>query len=571
MAKTYPVIAFGQNAIDIKDDASFVGTYIQAFSNINDLEYNYHSVKKYATYEPNYWVLDGSYRFMPTPVYIGYISSVQSNSSSVLTTNPLIQTVFSEAHTSINGITLNFSNTGDWADEIMVWVYNASSVLTSNTTYYPTSEIFTIPAPAFPFIKIEIYLKSTNKPYRYARLQQIDFDTLNTFQNTEIKSANLIEQINPISTELPVNTLDFTIFTTDAGLSILDPTSAYAELAQRQKVDAYEVVNDELVYMGRFHVDESFAESDTELKVKCIDLIGILDTVEIESGFSSLLLLFQSGETETFGNLIAEILNNVGIEYEINVALTSLHVVGWLPLTNVREMLQQIAFAYGAYVTCARSKVIRFLPLESISDPTEFDYAITSASKGMQSPLSLTPLVTGVEITNHDFFDTTVVDTEIFSGTLPIGVHNLIFDAPHLYYSVSGGALTDYSANNVVVTVSTAGTVTVDATNLFVDRKSIVSNYTTGLPAATKKNVVKIKDATLVNAEVAADVTQRVYDYYQRRHLQKIKLYAHPVKAGDSLLIDTISNHQIYAIAEKITFDLSGGFTAQIEARGSVI
>jgi hypothetical protein len=84
------------------------------------------------------------------------------------------------------------------------------------------------------------------------------------------------------------------------------------------------------------------------------------------------------------------------------------------------------------------------------------------------------------------------------------------------------------------------------------------------------KNIVKI-DCTLANDDNVDEIAQRVYDYFQMRYLKNVKLYAANIAPGDSVLVDTLYDSQIGGVFEKITFDLSRGFTSKVEIRGDII
>jgi hypothetical protein len=82
--------------------------------------------------------------------------------------------------------------------------------------------------------------------------------------------------------------------------------------------------------------------------------------------------------------------------------------------------------------------------------------------------------------------------------------------------------------------------------------------------------VLTIQNATLVNPNNVEEVTQRVYDYYQQRHLQKTKLFAPGIEVGNSVLVDTLYDNQIAGVVEKMELDLAFGFVAMADIVGVV-
>ena len=141
MTKTSCIIRFGSDAIEIKDDASFSVTVGNEASigDVDDLELR--RAERYATYEPNFWLLDGSYKFAPAIPHGGYVSGSQSDGSGNFSANSKVQIDFSTTH-STNGLKLTFSTvTGEYMSSIKVTFYDSSYVSIRSDTYSPTSNI----------------------------------------------------------------------------------------------------------------------------------------------------------------------------------------------------------------------------------------------------------------------------------------------------------------------------------------------------------------------------------------------------------------------------------------------
>jgi hypothetical protein len=77
-----------------------------------------------------------------------------------------------------------------------------------------------------------------------------------------------------------------------------------------------------------------------------------------------------------------------------------------------------------------------------------------------------------------------------------------------------------------------------------------------------------VTDATLVNSGNGAEVTQRLYDYYQRRHSVSTRLYVPVVIPGTEVVVDTLYDQEINGVIEKMKVNLSGGFVADVEITG---
>jgi hypothetical protein len=265
--------------------------------------------------------------------------------------------------------------------------------------------------------------------------------------------------------------------------------------------------------------------------------------------------------------LLADIMEAAGIPYEIDVALNDIAVVGWLPVCTLREALQQIAFAVGASVDCSRSWAVKIYEsrLASVATATA---TITKAQKGTPAPVSQKPIVAIVEVTAHSMVASDE-GIELFSGTLAAGTYTILFSQPAHTLSISGATISSSGVNYAVIAVAAPGAVVLQGQS-YIDYKS---TFQITNPAVTSniKPTVSITDATLVHSGNVEAVTQRVYDYYDQRYLQKMKLFAPEVEIGQVVLVDTLYNQQLNTVIEKMSIDLSGGMVASVEATGVVV
>lgn len=573
--RTSPLVDFSIYDPAIKPDSTPSASSIQSFSKIEDLEIP-NSVQIYATYEDNFWLLDGRYKFMPvvtTNVHVGWMSAAQSNSSGVFSAAPVLTINFATVHSS-EGLTLLFSQyTGDWADDIQVQYYDALNVLIQDNTYTPTAHEFYVAQIVTDFKKIIITFNGTNKNYRYLRLERVDYGKVIHFTAADIKFCTIVDEIEPIGITLPIGTLDLTLFSSDATFNIIDPAGDFFKLKSRQPLDAYELADNEKIYMGQFFLESWENVSDTEITFKAIDLIGVLDSIPYLGCMKGL------GEILA-GDMIAEILDPLSIPYVLDSHMLTYGVRGWIPVCTVREAIQQVAFcilsSYANKIlsvvpTCSRSSRIHFKTMPLITDISEFDFEITKAEKGSQSSLTLLPLVTGVEITSHEF-STGATGVEVCNSDLSQGDHTIILSKPMFNFAISGAAgaiIVSSDANHIKINVPVYGNVTITGTEWY-DTKVMFGKYNTTLDPNVKPNIIKIENATLIGANVAGVKTINVYDYYAMRYLQKMKLYAPTIAISNTARIESILNSRVATVIEKMSIDLSGGFVCDVEANGVI-
>jgi hypothetical protein len=65
------------------------------------------------------------------------------------------------------------------------------------------------------------------------------------FSGEEVSYANLIEEINPISVEIPISAIEFNIISTDTSLSIFDG-ELFQLLSERLPVFVYETSTEKI-------------------------------------------------------------------------------------------------------------------------------------------------------------------------------------------------------------------------------------------------------------------------------------------------------------------------------------
>lgn len=562
--RTSPLIAFGLFALTIKQDSSFACDDVQPFSKVADLKTGNVTTRPYISYEPNFWLLDGAYKFKPVDddvVHVGLMSLSMSDAVGDFADPPMLVITFGEVHTT-DGISIRFSQyTSDYADNILIAFYNDADALIRSDTYLPASWEFSTGQEVADFKKIIITFNSTNKPNRYLRVMGIDFGQLTYFTGADIKAASVVEEVNPLSIELPIDTVELRLFSSDAAFSIINPAGDYSTLQDKQPLDVYEIIGNDQLYIGQFYLDTWENPSDNEIIFRCIDKIGVLDSIPYLGGIWTSPIDVE--------DLIDEIMTAINTPYDLDPELFGIEIKGWIPACSHREALQQIAFACGAYVTCSRAGLVKIYKTILASEASSFEYTILKADKGLDQSLTLKTLVTGVEITAHNYVSN-ATSTQLYNGTLAVGIYTIKFSAPAHDLSIAGAAIVSSGANYAIINVSSPGTVTLSGQG-YTDTTQIEGVHNEELDPNVSKNVLSISDATLVNATNVAEVTQRVYDYYQQRYVQKVKLYAPAAEPGKSVIIDTLYDRQIGGVMEKMTLNLTGGFTVQAEITGVVV
>jgi hypothetical protein len=559
--KTSPAVNFGLYDLDIKASSSLTCSNIKSFAKPDDLRTGNVWGLPLASFETDFWLLDGNFKLRPTDdadIHAGVVGLYASDGAGDLTIGSTL-TIDFDSPQSTESLTIHFSPaTGDYATSIRVAYYDPDLVLIQQDDYTPTGTEFTTNQAIASFLRIRILFFAVNRADRFVRVTGIDYGLLVTFTGSSIKAASVVEETDPISAEVRGNTCDLTLFSSDAQFNMFDPTGYYAALKERQPLSIYEVVNNARVFMGQYYLDTWKNTSDTEIQMTGVDLIGLMDKITYYGGL-------WSGAGTPVEDLLATLLGDESIPYELDTTLEGTAIIGWLPVCTLREAIQQIAFAVGASVDCSRSWVIKIYASKIATVETS-TAVITKAEKGAGSSLELQPAIAGVEVTAHNYIQSTTTQ-ELYNGSLAAGSFEILFNQPMWDLSATGATIAESGTNYAVLTVASPGTVTLSG-KLITDT---VQTYKITNPDVTSsiRPVLRVKDATLVHPANMATAAQRVYDYHTQRYLQKAKLFAPIVTVGQVVDIDTLYNRQLRGVIEKMSIDLARGMVAQVEIVGA--
>lgn len=540
-------LKYGLFDVTAADDSTQSCADVQPFADVSILntpDLDSLTVKPWATLETNQWILDGSKKVFPNVPkneVFGLWSLSQSGDDCNFETPVVLTCQFTEPHTTV-GITFIFREDSDeYANKVVVSYYSSSNSLITEKTFFPDRATYFASGIAEDYQKIVCKFYGTSLPNRYLKLTEIKYGAVKIFDDDSVISAQILEEVDPTGAELSINTLEFTAYTTD--FALLDPNGVYAALQQRQAI-ATKVDGENF---GTFFLDEPESEDDDTTTFKCVDFVGAIDTTDFMGGIYS---------NKTVSSLIAEIMTSAEVEtneYELNSTLGSKTVSGYIPICTHREALQQVAFAIGAIVDCSRGKSIKIYPQN-----TSVIGTITHDEKFDGHKVKMTTLVTGVEVTAHRYTLKTDTSTA-YEGNLTVGTHTLTFSEPYAQLSASGATIVSSGANYATVTVTTAGKVTLTG-KAYEDSTSIIGVYASELPANAKPNVITCDDsATLVDTAKAAEIAQRLYNFYQMRYEDTGELILGNQKAGQTWRMNSLNNRDLVGVVQSLDINLITG------------
>lgn len=562
--RTNTRVEFGLYDVTARGDSAPSCTTAKPFCNLGRdlLLESVPSQNKYGTLESEQWLMDGSFSFfpeVPEQYFWGLWSTTQSDKNGVFADPPVLDITFTQDHSS-SGLTLHFYiPTDDWASRIKIQWFSQDGGLISTALFYPDAVDYYYAKKVENYRRIRIHFLETNRPGRYLKLAGIDYGVYLHFSGHEIVEAHVLEECDPLSSEISINTLNVSLYNKEGRFSILNPEGYFDVLQHKQKFTVWEDVKQDArstgsvsYCMGTFYLSDWSNSGDTLADFSAVDAIGLLDGAPFDGGIYD----------TTAAELAEAILT--GYSYTLDGSLAAERVQGYIAAGTRRGALQQLAFAIGAVVDCSRGELIRIAPAPSkASGMITYDRKLQDGSK-----VTLNPLITAVAVTAHRYLPGEATE-ELYRDTLDPGIYRVTFNAPAVVDSltVTGAELTESGVNLCTLTVAKAGEVCVTGRK-YTDSTVVLRRTAANLPPNAQDNELTVTDATLVGPSRAEAVAVRVLEHYAQRYEQNFSMVAGDEKLADRLIIQSFGGEMVRGVLTKLEFDLTGGFLADAKVIG---
>lgn len=559
--KTKASIMFGFVDVTAKQDSSLTVSDKQDFVDLDNLKEEELEEIKYGTCEKNQFALDGTFELMPDTLdNMGWWSNQISNEDGNFTTPLTMEINFTQPHSSL-GISLIFSEAGDYCSNLNTKFYNASGNLICDADFNPDKYDYVCNKVVEDYAKIIITFYSTNNPYRYLKLYRILYGANVLFEGDNLMSANILEEVDLLSSEVSINTLDFTAYSTDDKFNIINPEGFYRLLQQRQKLHVTEtIVKEETVKdMGTFYLDTWKNEKDKTMKFGAIDLIGVIDKTDFNGGMY---------KDKTFVSLLEEIFTSAGLEsdeYEIQEDLKQITLTGYIPICSHREALQQVIFAVGAVADCSRSDKIKIYTVEDLEENSIIEKA--NIFQGTRE-IEQNELVTGVQIVAHTYVEGEELQ-ELAKQELDVGDNKILFSEPVHGLTCTGGTIVESNCNYAIVNCTTATEVIISGYT-YKDNLQTYLVEVENLNASQKQNTLKIENAYLINKSNAKIIAKKVLGYYQKTYKTSFDFLLNNETVSQDVEAQTDFEQKLVGHITKLDIDLTGGFLASTEINARV-
>lgn len=360
--KTKAMVSFSMVAPEAKEKATVGLPSENAFSrgaqiidNVTDI------TARVATFEPDYWRLDGSFVLPVTPetseMEVGFWGNKMSGENGYFTEIPTITITFEETQ-NIPKLGIAFDEpANEFITELEILAYNGLGVLIYNEKINDNKSAYATSADGIMGVyKIVIKLYRTNKPLRFPRVSEIDFGVIIKFGNDDIFDLSLITEGDPKGGRFPNSSFSLKI-ANKGRFDQLDSKSLAQYLYKRQAFEYKHGVEDgngatKWVYCGAYYLD-NWSVSDNEVNFSAVGKSSVLDK---KTYYHSTF------QTDTVGHWIKSILERAGFDHVIAPILdNSPPITGFFGNVTYREALAYLTEISGCLAYEDKQNTIRFV------------------------------------------------------------------------------------------------------------------------------------------------------------------------------------------------------------------
>lgn len=358
-----------------------------------------------ATWEPNRFKLDGSFSFandvMANNGELGFVSDNLSDGDGNFALQPTFTFTFGEVHSSA-GITLSFDIlNNEYATEFIINAYdNASSLILSKHIADNDLAQVAIIGQFHLYKNIEVILFKWSKPYRRARVVEVDFGIVKVYTDDDLIKMTLIEEMDLTTRILPSSEFKFTVDNKNRKFNILNPDGFHKFLQQRQNVVSEIGVvtgpTTEYIQLGNYYLmDWTSDEGSLTASFTARNIIDVMSSYDYEN------LVAKS--SYNLYQMAVDIFTICGVtDYEIDLALQSITTKALVKKTNCRNVLQMIAVAgmCNVYVTREDKLIVKQMLFGDAVDTIDMD------NMYKEPQIKLDNLVKSVEVSYYSTIDT---------------------------------------------------------------------------------------------------------------------------------------------------------------------
>ena len=387
---------------------------------------------------PNYLSLDGNgidlkerkKKFYESGDYVGFISpDVSDENGNISSVFTLTRKNTDKFLSFKKGITLIFY--GNCCKKMYVMYRNDSGNTIFEESVDVGKETFTF-FPSVSSASMDIIFTKTTLPHQYIKIANIKIGAVKDWN--QIVNIELLEEINVLSDDLPINSLDFTVIPNNG--EVIEPGAPVTVCSDAK-------------YYGVYYIEDVERISKFSYSVRALNIINKLDKTKYLDWDMDLNLT-------RFANQLKA---DTGVELETESL--NYTIFGHIPIESWRIALCKYAFACRFMVDCSRGNRIILKPI-----PTEIIGVIDSSGKRIigDSKFTKSKSAAKAQIKWPTGYTATSTNEDrgcVFFSADALGIVNVYVDEPvasmRTQDTMGFFEILDYSGNWIRVQVITTG------------------------------------------------------------------------------------------------------------------
>lgn len=554
---------------------------------------------KYATFESNYFRLDGSFVIPPKNINdeVGWWSNTLCGADGMFTPYQVITFEFNKEHSSM-GLTIFFDVlNSEYATMFDIDIYSPNGTVLKHIEATNDSSRYELVEQLDGYKNIKITIKKWCNSYRRAKVTEVDFGIIREYEDSKLIKLNILEEMDILSDTLPSNELKFTVDNSDKAFNILNPQGFYKFLKEKQEIKAeigIELEDESIEYipMGKYYLKDW--QSDEGALTTTFTARDILD--RLEEDFNDSIV----GDTNLY-NIAKKALDKVNIDYEIDEKLKLIPTKGYLPKATIKQLIQYVAIAGMCAVYQDRiTEKLTIKQFKTLDESESYIYFCGNdlfcglispeVNKGFsmkqidfdnayEAPkITLDKLIKSVDIVMSDYVQE-VETKEILNTTISIdgqqslfvSFSNPIYDNNPIFtltgattYNIikvySNGAYLNITGNGDVTIKATAHQLVIQKTTFTLEDSSIKEGTT-----------LKIENPLIDTPEVAKQVAEWVYKESRLRALYEVNWRQNPaLELSDIVIIEDSYGEKKQSRILKQEFNYEGYLKGKTSTKGGV-
>lgn len=509
-------IAYGDVAPEAKEN--FTATVSEKkYNTLGNLQrynmplYNYACpCEKYQT------ILDGTAIAFPSnsdTANIGLWSNRLSNDNGKFVNSngaeePIVLTLESTGQYSSQGFTFTFDKFNDiFPTKLTIQWFRVTSEGIADLSdgaieFNPTSGQYFCRKQIDNFNKVVIKFYSMNMPQNRLKVEVIDYGYGTVFYGEELRNVKINQSIDPISSEIKINTCNFTL-----------DSKSDMEYSFQAKQPLTVRFNDELI--ATTFVKSAKRKGKFLWDITAEDYIGNMGNVTFTGGIYN---------NTPVNDILLDIFTTAKVPYLTDDSFASVKLSGYIPYTTCREALMQVCFACQCVVNTANKDVVE---IKSLSDEINQNIPLERILQGQSFTDNDT--VTGIEITSHTYKPITET-LDLYKAEDSGTGNNIIvkFSEPVHDLAIANGSFVKDSSGNELkganYAVINANSNCVLSGQKYEHTELIHRKTNPVVLASEKENISSITSATLVSTDNIDNILDKCYNWLVKVNETNLKI-----------------------------------------------